>query len=730
MLRAFKPLVQEGDPLTVEIFASGLVGTWWDQLPFDEDPEATEPPLELDLVRRIERKGGPPALALLRALASVADTERLRDAASTAAGALAAAGVTEPTWVAQLGQVEVGDCWRFADIFGDQASLLVEFGYGARPHGLVVLLDFNHLGGWVKDLFVTPDPAQVLRDMRKASMSDPFATLEQVEPSESRRLIERCLAATDETWLPEVGEEFPHYRALALARCRAMPEPAQADELAVKIEIVGAVRDAIVDEFLASTHAASLLGDVTGDMADAVRFCARLLVDFGADYDAGKPLRVSPAKVEHFLLDWVPGKVVLDDADRDALPAVVSAWVRWAGERTGLPSSAVDLVAKVAADSGVQFGEVYEDAADTSPARLLLQDLPIDGGEEALREAMDRRVFTMPFYGTEIAGEDFPRLDPGDPDERRLLIEGEHPEYHDALTDPDFHGEIDGGNPRLHITMHEVVANQLWDDDPPEAWQAAKRLRDAGMERHDILHQLGGPVISQIHRVLANQEPADNEQLARDLAALQPPTAKRRAKRATKQGATPAKGAGDKVYQVKVTLADIWPPIWRQLRLPASASLGQVHEVIQVAFGWDDSHLHKFEARGRHYSRPEWGLEDFRTGGPVPDEDMVTLREAAPRKGSRMRYEYDFGDSWVHEIVVEEALPHDGVPHAVCLAGERAAPPEDCGGAPRYEVLLEVLVDPDHPEREDWLEWLGDGYDPEAFDKDAINRDLARLPLS
>jgi hypothetical protein len=124
------------------------------------------------------------------------------------------------------------------------------------------------------------------------------------------------------------------------------------------------------------------------------------------------------------------------------------------------------------------------------------------------------------------------------------------------------------------------------------------------------------------------------------------------------------------------------------------------------------------------------GLEDFRTGDPVPDEDMVTLREAAPRKGSRMRYEYDFGDSWVHEIVVEEALPHDGVPHAVCVAGERAAPPEDCGGAPRYEVLLEVLVDPDHPEREDWLEWLGDGYDPEAFDKDAINRDLARLPLS
>ena len=87
-------------------------------------------------------------------------------------------------------------------------------------------------------------------------------------------------------------------------------------------------------------------------------------------------------------------------------------------------------------------------------------------------------MFTMPYFGTRIGEEDFPRLDPGDSDERRLLIEGEHPEYHAALLDPGFDGEVDGVNPRLHIGIHEVVANQLWDGDPPEAWHAAKRHAD------------------------------------------------------------------------------------------------------------------------------------------------------------------------------------------------------------------------------------------------------------
>ncbi len=428
-------------------------------------------------------------------------TAEQRQTASTAAAALAGAGVAEPPWAGQIGRVRVGECWRLADVYGDQASLLMVFDYGRRRHGLVALVDFNHLGGWVKDLFVTAEPARTLRELRKAALSEPLTRLEQVDPAAARGLLEDGLAATDATWQPEVSQELRQYRALALARCRAMPEPARSGS--PDREIGEAEREAVVAEFLASSQA----GDLPD--SDAARHCARLLVDFGADYDGGKPLRVSPAKVEGFLHDWVPAKVMLDDEDRDAMPAVVAAWVRWAGERTGLPAEAVAELGEIAVDCGAHFAEVYEESADASPLQLFLQGLDISGGLDSVRDAVDRRMFAMPFFGTRIGDEDFPQLDPGDPDERRLLIEGEHPEYHAAILDPVFDGEIDGVNPRLHLAIHEIVANQLWDDDPPQAWRAAKRLRDAGVDRHEILHRLGGVVATHLHGALTGSRPVD-----------------------------------------------------------------------------------------------------------------------------------------------------------------------------------------------------------------------------
>lgn len=124
---------------------------------------------------------------------------------------------------------------------------------------------------------------------------------------------------------------------------------------------------------------------------------------------------------------------------------------------------------------------------------------------------MERRVFTMPCYGATVRGEDFPSLDPADPDERALLIEGEHPEYHQVLADPASDGEIHGVNPRLHLAMHEVIANQLWADDPPEAWQAARQLRDRGMDRHEVLHELLGVMVEHMHPALVRREPFDSD---------------------------------------------------------------------------------------------------------------------------------------------------------------------------------------------------------------------------
>jgi hypothetical protein len=721
MLRAFRPMAKVTDPLEVEMFASDLVGAWWKQLPPSEDAEMV---FGLGAVDYAARAGTREALALLRALAVVGVTAEQRQTASTAAAALAAAGVAEPPWAAQIGRVRVGECWRLADVYGDQASLLMVFGYGGRRHGLVALVDFNHLGGWVKDLFVTAEPARTLRELRKAALSEPLARLEQVDPAAARGLLEDGLAATDATWQPEVSQELRQCRALALARCRAMPEPARAGE--PDREIGEAEREAVVAEFLASSYA----GDLPD--RDAARYCARLLVDFGADYDGGKLARVSPAKVEGFLHDWVPAKVMLDDEDRDAMPAVVAAWVRWAGERTGLPAEAVAELVEVADECGAHFAEVYEELADASPLQLFLQGLDISGGLDNVQDAIDRRLFAMPFFGTRIGDEDFPQLDPGDPDERRLLIEGEHPEYHAAILDPAFDGEVDGVNPRLHLAIHEVVANQLWDDDPPQAWRAAERLRDAGVDRHEILHQLGGVVATHLHGALTGSRPVDVAAYERALEALGQPPPRGPAKRAgganaNRSSRAATAGTRDAVYQVKISLRGARPPIWRRLRLPAAATLGQVHDLIQAAFGWTDSHLHAFEADGRSYSRPDFGLDGFEDR--FADEAQARLGDVVATTGGRLRYTYDFGDGWEHDLVVEEILPPDSVPHAVCVAGRRAGPPEDCGGVWGYAELLDILADPSHPDHAERLDWLGYQHDPAAFDKDAINRALTDIRL-
>jgi hypothetical protein len=146
-----------------------------------------------------------------------------------------------------------------------------------------------------------------------------------------------------------------------------------------------------------------------------------------------------------------------------------------------------------------------------------LDDLPPSASKAEIERTLDRRLFTMPFAGTTIGGEDLDRLDASDPDERALLIKGEHPELHEALDDPDLDTEAAGFSPRFHLTMHEVIANQLWDNDPPEVWQAARRLRDQGVDRHDILHRLLEVMVTHMHPVMVDKKPFDTDAYRRDL---------------------------------------------------------------------------------------------------------------------------------------------------------------------------------------------------------------------
>ena len=179
----------------------------------------------------------------------------------------------------------------------------------------------------------------------------------------------------------------------------------------------------------------------------------------------------------------------------------------------------------------------------------------------------------------------------------------------------------------------------------------------------------------------------------------------------------------DAVYQLKVTLKGSRPPIWRRLLVRADTRLAKLHDILQVAMGWTDDHLHQFEVGGRRIGVPR------RDGwAEVEDERRVRLGEVAPGERARFTYEYDFGDSWEHQIVVEKVRPTEpGAAYPVCLAGRRAGPPEDVGGVWRYEVFQEAIRDPAHPEHDELREWVGGAFDPEAFDLEEVNAALRRL---
>lgn len=181
--------------------------------------------------------------------------------------------------------------------------------------------------------------------------------------------------------------------------------------------------------------------------------------------------------------------------------------------------------------------------------------------------------------------------------------------------------------------------------------------------------------------------------------------------------------AASTLYRVKITLRDIHPPIWRRLELGGSTSLYTLHQIIQAAFGWSDSHLHQFMVAGDYYgvSVPEADFE-LRSGR------RFRLEQAAPYVGDSFLYEYDFGDGWLHEIEVEAILnPEAGVVYPRCVKGKRSAPPEDVGGSWGYEGFLEAIANPEHEDHEDLLEWVGGSFEPERCDLPTINAALKHL---
>jgi hypothetical protein len=173
------------------------------------------------------------------------------------------------------------------------------------------------------------------------------------------------------------------------------------------------------------------------------------------------------------------------------------------------------------------------------------------------------------------------------------------------------------------------------------------------------------------------------------------------------------------VYQLKITLRDIKPPVWRRLQLK-DCTLARLHAIIQTCLGWDGYPLHAFAIGGEQYGAPD---PDGMT--EAEDERKRKLSQVVAQGFEKFSYTYDFGDNWDHTIQVEKVLEAEpGVRYPRCIAGKRACPPEDCGGAWGYGDFLEATQNPKHADHEDMLEWVGGEFDPEAFDSEALNAEL------
>jgi len=552
MLRASRELLAVRSPLDAELMVSELLGTWWRQQPGRRGRPPARRRADVEelvgegLVGYAAEQGSPAALALLSGIACLG-TSRQAVKAERAALDLMERGVARPRWAEHAGAVVAGDCYVNTDAYGDRDEVICVFSYGGQDeHALVVVVDYN-AGGMIKDGWVTSQVGKLLSYCRDSDQPErPKATFRQVEPPNARRLLQSALTVTETVPDPPVSKSFPAYHAFIRARIRTLPPALRAGRPLVPAAVSASAGDAprmaaklgqhaapqsgsgrgsgmrasaggaggligpgacrrtawrsdhramLVAEFLASDEAEDLSD------TEAASRCADHIMDYGCDQDFGRPLRVSPAKAETFLLEWLPRKIMLTPAEQHAMPHVLIAWARWAGAKSGLEIAAISKTLDAVFDAMSTFTKVYRDPAAFGIKPDLVGRLLPDRDLEAL----PRRVFAFGVLDGTFRGTDLSSLDPADPRDRRLMLAADHDQA------------ANGQASEEHLDRHAALAERLWRGDPPELWEAAQRLLDLGMPRHDVVHALIDAVQSArgderaIRRALADlpAEPSD-----------------------------------------------------------------------------------------------------------------------------------------------------------------------------------------------------------------------------
>lgn len=469
MLLAARELLAMRSPLDAELMVSDMLGAWWGKRLRGGDVEHV---LGEGLVDYAAKAGTPAALTLLISIAYLG-TARQAAKAEGAALALMESDVARPRWAERVGAVKPAGCYVSRDVYGDQDTVVCTFAYnGEDKHALVVVVDYN-MGGMARDAWVSSQVDKLLEQAEAEAAGNPLLRFEEIEPQQARALLEFAMKAADAAHGRKgprlVSEGYSAYHAFARARIKALPPgrtrpaPAHAEAPYSRDR-----RATLAAEFLASDAAENL-----SDLSAASR-CADHIIDYGCDRDLGRPLRVSPAKCETFLLDWLPRKVLLTPAEQDAMPHVLSAWVRFAAPRIGLPEQGVRATLDAVWEATSRFTEAYRDPTTFGLDRALVERLLPDGDLSALA----RRAFAFPLLQGMRGSTKLDLLNPADDTDRRILLEIDHA------------GELDRPDLEEHLAWHEEIAGRLWVGDPPQLWEAAQRLIDLGHDRHDVLHVL------------------------------------------------------------------------------------------------------------------------------------------------------------------------------------------------------------------------------------------------
>ncbi len=388
-----REMLDEDDPVATETWASGMLAIFDGARVQAQLDRMEAPPFEQAVLERCRQRGDRRALVVAAGLAAVLPPPHDRDARSTVS-VLRARVTGAPTWVGSVGSATPTRAWLASDVFGDQESLLVAFSQDGDPceHALVVLIDHN-LSGQAKDAWIAADPDDAVAAWR--SHTDAHMQLDELPVDDALRRLRDAMAMSD-LWNGDTdlrSEEFARHRALIWARLR---RAGLTDDRAALTDVGKDESDALIAEFMASPHGREITEHLAGT---DVELLAHYLVNLRADYE-GRPLRWSPTVVLHLLLDLAPRKLLLDADQAAALPAVVRAFVRFTGARTGLDDRFVEETLATIDELEPEYLDRVGDPAAAGPAKSLLGVLQargvdlndLDAINAALEESMPMRI--------------------------------------------------------------------------------------------------------------------------------------------------------------------------------------------------------------------------------------------------------------------------------------------------------------------------------------------------